>query len=161
MSTDANAALAWPIEITEFAFIGDKLVERKKTPESVRELWIRDDDQPPAHWEFLCGTDEPGNVRFDLSGVEDIDYAGARMIWSFSAMAWVCAPFIGDWLSDPLVREEGTETGTWFVPTALLDDRPDLFLPPDKSAFTVSHAQVCGVDSVTGAAACVCEAEDV
>ena len=37
------------------------------------------------------------------------------MWWSEAAMAWVVRPFLGDWLSDPRVHEEGIETGAWLI----------------------------------------------
>lgn len=119
MSTGANAALAWPIEATEPALIGNQLAGRKKTPASVREVW----GEPGGHGGELvvelCGTSIPGNVRLAcLDGnrrpsVEDIPEAG--MWWSEAAMAWRVRPFTGDWLSDPRVFEEGTETGYWAI----------------------------------------------
>lgn len=137
MSTDANAALAWPIEITASAAIGDQLVGRKKTPAGVVAVWAHlhaaeveggvpvDGDNPVTEL-ALCGTTIPGNVRLDCLVTERTietlalrhDYPEAGMWWSNSALAWVVRPFLGDWLSDPRVHEEGTETGYWVLTEA-------------------------------------------
>lgn len=185
MSTDANAALAWPIEVTEPATIGEQLVARKKTPASVREIWGEPGGSGGELVLELCGTSIPGNVRLScLDGNRRpwTDYEVAGMYWSEAAMAWRVRPFVGDYLADPLVREEGTETGWWAITAEgeILRANEEPRLGPDGlmprptefernmdlmrdlgsgPAFTVSHAQVCGVDTVTGAAVCVCGRE--
>lgn len=187
MSTEANAALAWPIEITEFARTGDQLVDRKKTPAAIRELWNRDEDQAPPALE-LCGTDIPGNVRFtyepEIAGLfySHRDRPEAAMFWSEGAMVWLVRSFLGDWRTDPTITEEGCETGfywaitaegTKLLPTGTYSEferNVDLMhslgsgpafgpLEPVQLAknITVSHAQVCGVEQGTGRAVCVCD----
>lgn len=127
MSTEANAALAWPIEITEFAYIGDQVAHDLNQPDLFDQrddsvhygsyLWLVGDDAPPLE---LCGTSVPGDVRFVYPEVADLfrehrSYPEAGLWWSEAAIAWQVRPFFGDWLSDPLIREEGTQSGYWLI----------------------------------------------
>jgi hypothetical protein len=129
MSTDANAALAWPIEITEFAYIGDQVAHDLDQPDLFESpikdrhfgtlIWGLNADERPAL--ELLGTEVPGGIHFNYPDEVDartgiqFDYPEAGMWWSFVAMAWRCRPFTGDPLGDPLVHQEGTQTGMWAI----------------------------------------------
>lgn len=133
MSTEANAALAWPVEITEFARIGDQLVERKKTTALVREVWVRTDEPRIATALKLCGTELPGAVRLsvlheepDLSHYADAGFyedprntdpvgpvvAGDELIAPYPP---VPRPAVGDPRMDPTILEEGC-WAPWVTP---------------------------------------------
>jgi hypothetical protein len=70
MSTEANAALAWPVEITEFAYIGDQVADElsRESRESSSEteahfawiLWTLDTEDVPLF--SLLGTTWPGKL---------------------------------------------------------------------------------------------------
>jgi hypothetical protein len=73
MSTEANAALAWPVEITEFAYIGDQVADelsRESRESSETEahfawiLWTLDTEDVPLF--SLLGTAWPGKL-YDYS----------------------------------------------------------------------------------------------
>lgn len=73
MSTEANAALAWPVEITEFAYIGDQVAdelsrESRESPGTEAHfawiLWTLDTEDVPLF--SLLGTTWPGKL-YDYS----------------------------------------------------------------------------------------------
>lgn len=62
-----HPALDWPLEPTEFAYLGDWIVNWEDTPAIVREVWIRTDEPRYATELSLCGTTMPGDVHFHYS----------------------------------------------------------------------------------------------
>lgn len=177
MSTEANAALAWPIEITEFAYIGDEVAHDLDQPDLFESclrdvhygthLWRAGDDAPPLE---LCGTSIPGDIRFayepEVAAALYVhrNRPEAGMFWSEAAMAWRVRPFIGSPESDPTIHEEGTRSGYWEIAAEghVILDVPytDAEVRTLKSRPVVPHAWVCGADAVTGLPVCVCGQEE-
>lgn len=128
MSTEANAALAWPIEPTEFAHIGDQVAHDLNQPDLFESpisdvhygsyVWLVGEDAPPLS---LCGATIPGGIFFRYPDEVDartgiqFDYPEAGMWAVLGGDAWIVRPFRGDWLSDPRVHVEGADTGYWWL----------------------------------------------
>lgn len=130
MTLEAETALAagWPIEVTEFALVGDKLADSSWVHEAGNDnqtqhfgalMWGLTEDERLLHRFDLCGTSIPGAVRLSCLRDSEVgryrDYPEVGMSWSSAALAWQVSPFVGDWLADPLVREEGVRNGVWAI----------------------------------------------
>jgi hypothetical protein len=138
MSTEANAALAWPIEITEFAYIGDQVAE---------ELWVQDagkDDQVQPFGAYVWVVGAEDTPLFSLLGCADpgdlwahLDRTSDRITREFAEL-YADAGFytppgmptpaprrcVGDPSMDPTVLEEGCWV-PWLVPAPLWDSVDD------------------------------------
>lgn len=118
MSTEANAALAWPVEVTEFAVIGNQLAARKKTPLGVVQFWAflergkdlpqAPDDQKQGTPLTLCGTAVPGDVWFSYPDTSAMPAPLAQAgFYLLPDNVMRLRPFVGDPRMDPTVLIEG------------------------------------------------------
>lgn len=139
MSTESNAALAWPVEVTEYAAIGDHVARlyvrtaEETDPEQHfgAYLWNLTADERPMF--ALLGTTWPGQLYSYSPWAEsrvseriDREFAGLYEQAGIYRDQEYTRPFVGDPRMDPTILEEGCwvpwrmpvqmfTTGTWFT----------------------------------------------
>lgn len=144
MSIETETALAggWPIEITEFAYLGDQLAEELRSGDNERHygsyVWPLTQDERPMF--SLLGTTHPGQFysyspwreeRVSVQG--DREFAGLYADAGFfmdprnndplGDDTWYpprVRPCVGDPRMDPTVLEEGAVV-PWLQPAVLWD----------------------------------------
>lgn len=142
MSTEANAALAWPVEITEFAYLGDQLADELRSGDDERHygsyVWPLAQDERPMF--SLLGTTWPGELYAYSPWAEgrvsaQVDrefrrlYADAGFYDPLprsleDGYPPVPRPCVGDPRMDPRVLEEGCVV-PWLQPAQMWDTLDD------------------------------------
>jgi len=139
VSTEANAALAWPIEITEFAHIGDQVAHDLDQPDLFESpvqdrhfgwvLWNLDAEDIPLF--SLLGCADPGGLWAHLDRTSDQItrefaqlYADAGFHTALGRSVPTPRRCVGDPSMDPTVLEEGCWV-PWLVPAPLWDSMDD------------------------------------